>query len=161
MATQKRRAPRTRNFLAAIKSKVARKGASSEEIVSALLREHPEAVRAETDDLVHYALIKLANEACSLKSGPSNNLQLEMFSEYATPRMILLRVEDAKGRVSRVHKAVDSLTKVEARQYVEDHTKPRPKLSPKVVELARLVSDMEKYGEDFWTLGQCWKAAHP
>jgi len=160
MAERKRRAPRTRNFLAAIKGKVARKGASSEEIIAALHRDHPEAIRAETDDILHIGLIKLANDICNLKSGPATSTQLEMFAEYGTGPMITLRVTDAKGRVRRVHKAVDALTKPEARQHIAEHTKPRPRQSKEITELARLVDDMDKYGEADWTLGQCWKEAH-
>src|ERR1700688_4118911 len=84
MAERKRRAPQTRNFLAVIKGKVARKGASSEEIIAILLKDHPNAVRAETADILHIGLIKLANDTCSLRSGAATSAQLEMFAEYDT-----------------------------------------------------------------------------
>jgi hypothetical protein len=160
MAERKRKAPRTRNFLAVIKGKIARKGASSDEIVATLRRDHPEAIRAEMDDIVQIGLIKLTNDTCSLKSGSATSLQLEMFNEYDTGRMINLRVEGADGHVRKVYKAVDALTKIEARQHVAENTKPaRPRQSKEIIELARLVEDMDKYGEADWTLGRCWKAS--
>jgi hypothetical protein len=146
-----------RNFLAAIKIKIARKGASSEEIVAILRRDHPNAIRLETADLIHIALIKLANDTCSLKSGPASTAQLELFAEYATDKMITLRTVDGKGRIKRVHKAVDSLELVEARQYIEERTKPKPRQAPEIRELARLVDDMDKYKKsDHSTIGECW-----
>lgn len=161
MAERKRRAPQVRNYLAAIKSKVARKGASSEEIVAILMRDHPNAIRTETTDILHIGLIKLANDICSLRSGPATSTQFEMFAEYGTGRMVNLRVMDSKGRVRRIHKMVDALTKPEARRHIDENTKPaRPRQSKEIAELARLVDDMDKYGEADWTLGQCWKAAH-
>ncbi|MFZ1008884.1 MAG: hypothetical protein WAN65_18740 [Candidatus Sulfotelmatobacter sp.] len=161
MAERKRRAPQVRNHLAAIKSKVARKGASSEEIVAILTRDHPNAIRTETADILHIGLIKLANDICSLRSGPATTAQLEMFAEYGTGRMVNLRVPDSKGRVQRIHKMVDALTKPEARNHIAENTKPaRPRQSKQIAELVRLVDDMDKYGEADWTLGQCWKAAH-
>lgn len=83
-----------------------------------------------------------------------------MFAEYGTGPMVTLRVVDTKGRAKRLHKAVDALTKPEARQHIAEHTKPKPRQSKEIAELARLVDDMDKYGEADWTLGQCWKAAH-
>ncbi len=159
MAERKRRAPRTRNFLAAIKGKIARKGASSEDIIAALYRDHPEAIRAETADILHIGLIKLANDTCSLKSGPATSAQIEMFAEYGTGPMITLRVTDAKGRVSRIHKAVDALKLTEADRHIEEHTKPRPRQSKEIVELARLVGDVRKFGKsDSSTIGECYVA---
>jgi hypothetical protein len=88
-------------------------------------------------------------------------MQLELFAEYRIARTVNLRVIDSKGRAHRVHKMVDALTKEEARRHVAENTKPaRPRQSKEIAELARLVDDMEKYGDAHWTLGQCWKAAH-
>lgn len=157
MADRKRRAPQVRNHLAAIKNKVARKGASSEEIVAILQKDHPNAIRAEVADLVHIALIKLTNDTCSLRSGPATTAQLELFAEYRTDKMITLREVNAKGRVRRVHKAVDALEWITVREHVDEHTKPKPRQTPAIRELARLVDDMGKYKKsDHSTIGECW-----
>ena len=157
MAGRKPRAPQTRNRLAAIKNKIARKGATSEEIVAILLKEHPEVVKAEAIDIQHFGLIKLANEVCRLKSASPSSLQIEMFAEYGTGPIITLRVTDEKGAVRLVHKAVDALTKQETRYHIAEHSNPRPKRSKQIQELARLLHDLDKYGEEDWTLERCWK----
>jgi hypothetical protein len=114
-----------------IKGKVAHKGATSDEIVAALHRDHPEAIKAETADILHIGLIQLANQVCRLRSGGSTSVQLEMFAEYGVPKMITLRLEDAKGRVRKVHKAVGALTLAEARQHVSEQPRPvRPMRMP-------------------------------
>ena len=157
MTERKRRAPQVRNHLAAIKNKVVRKGASSEEIVAALHRDHPNAIRAETADLIHIALIKLTNDICSLRSGPTTSAQMELFSEYKTDKTILLRDVDAKGRVRKIHKAVDALEWIQARGYVDEHTRPKPRQTPAIKEMARMVDDMAKYKKtDHSTIGECW-----
>jgi hypothetical protein len=84
-----------------------------------------------------------------------------MFAEYNTGPMITLRKQDAKGRVQRIHKAVDALTLGEARQHVLENTRSRPRRSKAVTELARLVDDVRAYGKsDSSTLGECWAAKH-
>lgn len=125
------------------------------------MRDHPNAIRTETADILHIGLIKLANDICNLRSGPATTTQLEMFAEYRISRTVNLRVVDPKGHPQRIHKMVDVLTKPEARRHIAENTKPaRPRQSKDIAELARLVDDMDKYGEADWTLGQCWKAAH-
>jgi hypothetical protein len=162
MAARKRRAPQVRNYLAMIKGKVARKGATSDEIVAILTKDHSNAIRAETADILHIGLIKLANDVCSLRTGAAkNSTQLEMFAEYGTGPMVTLRIQDAKGRVRRVHKSVDALTLAEARKHVIEHTKQRPKLPKEITELARLVDDVAKYGKsDASSLSECWQAKY-
>jgi len=157
MTGRKRRAPQTRNHLAAIKNRLARKGATSEEIVAVFLSEHPEVVRAESKDIQHFGLIKLANEVCNLKSAATNNVQLEMFQEYQTGQVVTLRVTNAKGEVRLEKKAVAVLTKEEARQYIVEHSKTRPRQSKRIQEMARLLHDVDKYGEEAWSLERCWR----
>jgi len=142
--------------LAVIKGKVAHKGATSEEIIAALRREHSEIIKAETDDILHVGLIQLANQVCRLRSGGATSVQLEMFAEYAVPKMITLRTEDDKGQVRNVHKAVGALTIAEARQHVSAHMKPRPRASEEIKELARLVDDVQQFGTERSTIEQCW-----
>jgi hypothetical protein len=157
MAGRKKLAPQVCSLLVVIKGKVARKGATSEEIVAALRRDHPEAIKAETADILHIGLIQLANQTCRLRSGGATSAQLEMFAEYGVPKMITLRIEDSKGRVRKVHKALGALTLAEARQHVSEHTKPRPRASEEVKELARLVDDVQGFGEtELSTIDECW-----
>jgi hypothetical protein len=156
MAGKKKLAPQVCGLLAVIKGKVARKGATSEEIIATLRKDYPEAIKAETPDILHIGLIQLANQACRLRSGGATSLQLEMFEEYAVPKMVTLRTENSKGRVSRVHKAVGALTLAEARQHVSEHTKPRPRVSEEVKELARLIDDVQEFGTELSTIDECW-----
>lgn len=145
--------------MAAIKARLAYKGATSEQIVAVLEKEHPKAIVAEIKDLLHIALIKLAGEAG--RSGPKAKVQLEMFKEYDLPKMVVLTVTDAKGRTKKVHKAVGGLTITEAKQYVTDHMpKGRSHLDTQVNELSRLVDDVEKYKKsETSTVDECWAAA--
>jgi hypothetical protein len=163
MGEKTRRAPRTRTFLAAIKSKHGRKGISTDELIAALEREHPEAVRAEVADIIRIGLVKLANETFALHSVAGNNsTQLEMFAEYGTGSSVILRVTDKKGRKIKICKDTDAVQIREADQYVAERTKPRVRKPPKeVTELARLVNDIRKFGEsDASTIGECWKAKY-
>jgi hypothetical protein len=156
MSGRKGRAREVRTLLAAIKGRLAYKGATSEQIVAVLEKDHPKAIAAELKDLVHIALIKLAGEAG--RSGPRAKVQLEMFVEYDLPKMVVLTVQDAKGRTKKVHKAVGALQIVEAREYVREHNpKGRSHHDTQVTELARLVDDVAKYGEsDKSTIDECW-----
>jgi hypothetical protein len=161
MTERKRRAPRTRTFLAAIKSRLARKGVSTDELLAALEQEHPEAIRAEAADIMRIGLVKLANETFALHSvAGSKSAQLEMFAEYDTGPTVTLRVIDKKGRVHKICKATDALEIGEAKRHIAEQTKPRPRKPPKeVVELARLVGDVEKFGvSETSTIRECWKA---
>ncbi len=161
MGAKKKLAPQVCSLLAVIKGKVAHKGATSEEIVAALRKEHPEAIKAELDDILHVGLIQLANQVCRLRSGGATSAQLEMFAEYGVPKMITLRVEDTKGRVRNIHKAVGALTLAEARQHVSEHTKPRPRMSDEVKELARLVDDVQGFAKsERSTIDECWVRKH-
>lgn len=157
MAGKKKLAPQVCSLLGVIKGKVAHKGATSEEIVAALRKSHPGAIEAEKADILHIGLIQLANQVCRLRGGGSSSAQLEMFAEYGVEKMITLRTEDAKGRVRKVHKAVGSLTLAEARQHVSEHTKPRPRISEQVKELARLIDDIQEFKEsELSTIDYCW-----
>jgi ribosomal protein L7/L12 len=161
MTEKMRRAPRTRTFLAAIKSKLARKGVRTDELIAALKREHPEIVRMELQDLADIGLVKLANETFALHSvAGKNSTQLEMFAEYGTGPDVILRVIDKKGRVTKVCRATDSLGLGEADRHIAEQMKPRPrKPSKEVTELARLVNDVRKFGEsDASTIGESWRA---
>ena len=74
MAGKKKLAPQVCSLLAVIKGKVAHKGATSEEIVAALRRDHPDAIKAETADILHIGLIQLANQVCRLRSGGATSV---------------------------------------------------------------------------------------
>jgi hypothetical protein len=162
MTERKTRASRTRTLLAAIKSKHARKGISTEGMIAILERDHPEAVRAEFDDIKHVGLMKLANDACALHSVAKNSAQLDLFKEYGTGTTVMLRVIDKDGRARRVCRETDSLQIAEAdRHLAEEQAKPRrPKrLSKENAELARMVGDVRKFGKsESSTIRECWKA---
>jgi hypothetical protein len=155
MAGKKKLAPQVCSLLAAIKGKVAHKGATSEDIITTLRKDHPDAIKIETADILHIGLIQLANQVCRLRSGGATSAQLEMFAEYGVPKMITLRIDDGKG-VRKVHKAVGALTIAEARQHVSEHTKPRPRSSEEVKELARLIDDVKTFGTERSTIDECW-----
>lgn len=159
MAGRKRRAPRSRTYLLSIRNKHARKGVTKEEMIAVLQKQHPEIIRAEMDDILHLGLMVIANSVCNLKSGSDSSLQIELFEGYEIPRTITLRVPDAQGVIQNVTKAVDSLTKGEARQYVMDHAVPRPKQSKHVRDMKRLLDDIGDHGEADWLLRRCLKVA--
>jgi hypothetical protein len=160
MAAKTRRAPRTRTHLAALKSKLARKGISTDGLIVALEREYPEVLRAEAADIMRIGLVELANETFKLRTVAKNNAQLEMFAEYGTGSDIVLRVTDKNGRVTKICKAVDAIQLAEGDRHVAEHTRPRRQRVPKsVTELARLLKDVRRYGEsETSTIGECWKA---
>ena len=161
MGGKKKLAPQVCSLLAAIKGKVAHKGATTEEIVAALHKNHPEAIQAESADILHIGLTQLANQVCRLRSGGTSSLQLEMFAEYAVPKMVTLRTEDSKGRLRMVHKAVGALTLEEARRHISENTKPRPRMSEELKELARLVDDVQEYRKtELSTIDECWARKH-
>jgi hypothetical protein len=159
MSGHKGRAGKVRTLLAAIKGRLAYKGATSEQIVAVLEKDHPKAIASESRDLIRIALIKLASEAG--RSGPKAKVQLEIFVEYDLPKMVVMTVIDSKGRKKRLHKAVGALTIVEGWQYVTDHSpKGRSRRDSQVKELARLIDDVAKYGEpETSTIDDCWKAS--
>lgn len=159
MGARKGRAPECHTLLAAIKGRLAYKGATSEKIVATLKKDYGKAYTAELHDLAHIGLMKLAGAAG--RSGLKAKAQFEMFKEYDPPRMVVLRVEKAKGHVQRVHKAVDALTIAEARQYILDNSgRPRSRRAEKITELTRLVDDVEQYGKsDQATIDECWAEA--
>ena len=158
---RKRRAPQIRNLIAAIKGRFAHKGVTSDRIVAILKRDHPKAVTSETADILDIGLTKLASESCSGRSGVESKTQLEMFAEYDTPKMVTLRIPDAKGTIQKVHKAVGAMTIPEVRQYVVDKTtKPPSRRAAKLKEMARLADDMEPFSKSAAsTIDECWAAS--
>ena len=160
MAGRKPRAPRARTCLLAIQRKLARKGATKEEMIAALRDQHPEIIRAEREDIEHLGLMTLANSICNLNLGSEAGMQIEMFEGYDVPRTVSLSIPDATGQIRRVTKFVDSMTKAEARQYVADHDKAPPKQSRTVGGIKRILEDIGASGADDWTLKRCLKAAH-
>ena len=159
MGAKAGRAPECRTLLAAIKGRLAYKGATAEKISATLKKDHPKAYTTELHDLADIGLMVLAGTAG--RSGPKAKAQIEMFEEYDPPKMVVLRVPDAKGRVQRIHKAVGALKIAEARQHILDSTgKSRSRRSDKISELTRLVDDVEKFGKsDQSTIDECWAEA--
>ena len=94
---KKKRAPEVRNLLAAIKGKMAQKGAEFEEIVIAFEKQHPEVIARENADLVRIALMKLVGPVGSRRAAGSTATQLEMFTEYALPNTVSFHAADGQG----------------------------------------------------------------
>lgn len=159
MAGRKSRTPRTRNHLLAIQRKFARKGATKEEMIAELHKEHPEIIRAEMPEIIHLGLMSITNSLCNLKLGAASGLQIELFEGYDVPRTVTLHVADETGHTRTLNKALDALTKAEARQYVADHIKPAPKRSRRIDDIQRLLDYIGDLGADDWTLKRCWSAA--
>jgi hypothetical protein len=150
---RKRHAPEVQNLLGALKAKMALKGASSESIVAAFIKQHPDVIARENLDLVNIALMKLVGHVGAARATGSSAAQLEMFSEFAVPKTVLFRLPDG----SREHRQLQSLTVREGREHVLDRTKPRVRVPQRVKELARLLDTVEPFkvsGQS--TIGECW-----
>jgi hypothetical protein len=150
---RKRRAPEVQNQLAALKAKMAVKGASSESIVSAFIKQHAEVIARENLDLVYIALMKLVGHVGVVRAAGSTAAQLEMFVEFAVPKTVLFRTPDG----SKIHRQLPTLTVREGREHVLERTKPRSRVPQSVKELARLLDTVEPYkvsGRS--TIGECW-----
>lgn len=158
MAGRKSRAPRVRTHLLAIQRKLARKGATKEEMIAVLREDHPEVIRAEMQDIVHIGLVSIANSLCNLRLGVASGLQIDLFEGYDVPRTVTLQVVDTSGQIRAVIKSLDTLTKAEARQYVADHAKP-PRRSRRVEGVRLLLDYIGDNGADDWTLKRCWGVA--
>lgn len=148
---RRKRAPETQNLLAALKARMALKGARSEDIVAEFARKHPEIIRRENNDLVHMALMKLVGTVGAGTKGSA--AQLELFTEYNIPKTILFR--DSHG--SKVHRQTLSLTIAEAREHILERTKPRVNVPDEIKELARLLDDVDSYKvSEQSTIGDSW-----
>lgn len=156
MSARKKLAPETRNLLAAIKGKMAPKGAESAQIVAAFKRLHPDVLARETADLLDIALMKIAGTVGSRRPAGATSAQLEMFTEYALPPTLLIRLDDGR----RIHKSVLSMTPKVARTHIAEHVRPRPRVMPaELKELARCLDDVEPYKKsESSTIGECWIA---
>jgi len=128
------------------------KGASSESIVAAFIKQHPEVIARENLELVYIALMKLVGNVGVVRAG-STTAQIEMFTEFAVPKTVLFRMSDG----SKVHRQLETLTLREGREHVLERTKPRTRIPPSVKELTRLLDTVEPYKSAARsTIGQCW-----
>lgn len=150
---RKRRAPETQNLLAAMQSKMAVKGASSEAIVHAFMKRYPEVIARESSDLVYTALMKYVANVGAVKGKSGGSAQFELFEEYRLPRTVLFQISDS----SKMHRQLQSLTLEEGREHVLARTQPRARVPEDIAELARLLDDVEPYKvSDDSTIGDCW-----
>lgn len=150
---RKRRAPEVQNLLAALKAKMAVKGASSESIVATFIKQHAEVIARENLDLVYIALMKLVSHVGAVRASGSTATQLEMFVEFDVPKTVLFRMPDG----SKEHRQLPSLTLREGREHVRERTKPRTRVSSSVKELARLLDTVEPFKSTTrTTIGDCW-----
>jgi hypothetical protein len=141
------------NLLAALKAKMAVKGAPSESIVAAFIKQHAEVIARENLDLVYIALMKLVGHVGVARPAGSTATQLEMFAEFAVPKTVLFRMSDG----SKVHRQLQSLTLPEGREHVLDRTKPRARVPQQIKELARLLDAVEPHKlSGTSTIGECW-----
>lgn len=151
---RKKRAPEVKNLLAALKAKMAVKGATSEDIVATFKNQQADAIARENADLVDIALMRLVGQvgAAGQRSGSA---QIEMFAEYGVRRTVLFHMSDG----TKVHRQLDLMTLAEGREHLASRTKPRASSSTDVKELARLLDDIEPYKEsEASTIGECWIA---
>jgi hypothetical protein len=153
---RKKLAPETRSLLAAIKGKMAHKGAESEQIVAAFKKQHPEVLAREMPDLLDMALMKIAGQVGSRRPAGATSAQLELFTEYAIPPTLLIHTADGR----RLHKSVLGMTPSACRDHISEQTKPRVRrVSAEVKELVRLLDDVEPYKKsESSTIGECWIA---
>ncbi len=136
------------------------KGATTEQIVEAFLERSPEIIRAENDQLIRMALVKLVNDICGRRNGATpTSVAPDLFGEFHLPGSVTITVQDKDG-VRREKKAVASLTKEEAEQCVREHTRARRRRSESYTELARLLDHFADVGTRSWTLERCWKKKH-
>lgn len=151
---RKRHAPEVQNLLAALKAKMAAKGASSESIVGAFIKHHPDAIARENLDLIRIALMKLVGHVSAVRPGGSTAAQLELFHEFSVPKTVLFRLSDG----SKKHRQIQTLTLREGRDHIRDRlTRPRSSVPQPISELARLLDSVEPYKlTENSTIGECW-----
>lgn len=141
-------------------SKVIRKGATLDDIVAKVRKDHPEAIRAEQDALIDYALRRMATERSNLRRRSGVRGQMDLFPGYAVSETVAISSRDKDGKAQPTLFRLDVLTVAQLRQYISDRTQ-EPKLSRRVAELERLLGNIAPYardGEENSTVGECWKA---
>jgi hypothetical protein len=154
------RTPRTTTGLAAVISEMVLKGATTDQIVAAFREKYPEIIRAENDQLIQMALVKLVNDICRRRTGATPaSVQPDLFGEFHLPGSVTVTVRDKDG-TRREKKAVASLTKEEAETCVKEHTRAKRRRSAQFDELARLVDHLAEVGTARWTLERCWRKKH-
>lgn len=154
----RKRYPETRNVVAAVKARMARKGADTTQIVQEIIKKHLDVLDRERLD--HYAtsLTKLvggtSGEKVSVPAG-----QLEMFDDYKLGPLIHLHLADG----SREHRLLNTVSHREIATHIEIVTAPKqnpPKRSDhENYKLVRLLDDLEPYKQsDDSTIGESWDA---
>ena len=150
----KKLAPEVKNLMAALKSRMAVKGATSESIVNEFIKHHGDAIARENSELVRIALMKVVQNAGKAIAGPTSSVQIEMFAEYRIDHMVMVTAPSGEKQ----HRKVETLSIVEAHSFVEDHMKPKSRLPSHVKEMTRLLDTVERYKvTDHSTIGECWK----
>jgi hypothetical protein len=141
------------NLLAALKAKMAVKGAPSESIVAAFIKQHAEVIARENLDLVYIALMKLVGHVGVVRAAGSTAAQLEMFVEFSVPKTVLFRNPDG----SKVHRQLQGLSVVEGREHIRERTKPKARVPQAIKELVRLLDTVEPHKVSVQsTIGECW-----
>jgi hypothetical protein len=134
---------------------MAAKGAPSEAIAAAFIKQHQDVIARENADLVFSAVMKFIGNVGAVRPGRSPAAQQEMFAEYDVKQTVLYPMADG----SKIHRQVQGLTVAEGRNYVEIRTKPRGRITTQVTEISRLLDDVERYKvSDRSTIGDCWAA---
>jgi hypothetical protein len=141
--------------LAALKSRMAAKGAPTEAIAAAFIKSNREVIEREIDDLVYTAVMKYIGNVAAVRPGKSPSAQAELFDEYAVKQTLLYPMPDG----SKIHRQVQTLTVAEAHEYVKIRAQPRAQASSQLTEFTRLLDDVEPYKvSDGSTIGECWIA---
>jgi hypothetical protein len=138
--------------------KATRKGATLDQIVATVRKEHPGAIKAETDALIDIAMRTIANQYGNLHPGSSSNVQLEFFAEYAVSESVMIPMPDKDGVPRSMRLRVDHLTLDQAREYVDAHQR-KPKRSKRIVAMERIIHDLSPFDAGNSTIGECWKAS--
>jgi hypothetical protein len=161
MTGRRRRAPRTTNAFAEIRTRlIGEGGAITEKMVAIFLKERPEIDHDEAQEIHHVGLMRLASEVNSRARDDLTSPQPDLFEKFpAAPKSVVLRAPDETGAIQPVHRPIDLLTVREAKQYIAKHMTPRPLHSDEIEDFARMVTYLSKYGKADWTLAECWEAA--
>ena len=137
------RAPKVRNSLASIVGKLPSGGMTTERIVAALHKSYQKEIADDTADLIEIALVRLVNQVCGRQSGSTPSFQASLFDEYGVQKRLSLVIQTPHG-LQKIWKNLSDVTVAEAKQCVADHERPPVRVSSKISELRRLLTDVER-----------------
>lgn len=161
MADRSKSRSKSRARLIELKAKMDRKGATPDEIVTAMLEKYPEIFRAEKDELARYGLKTMLNSICNLNGGSGSSVQPDLFAGYDVPFTVTVRDQSKDGDVRKVKKNLATISKRQLREYIESRTKAAaPKTSSRKLEMLRLYDSIKNEGTDDWSVEACLEAVN-